>query len=134
MPNVDSAIRVPKHRRHKPSGQAVVTLSGPELLPGQMGHEGQPSRVPAAGWRMARRRRVPPSDESLTIAELALAYWGYAKENCPDCPTPHRPGRSFLFFPPGWGRFPAENPSAEVVWKNLRFLCQQFPERYKEWP
>jgi len=35
MPNEDRAVGVPSHRRHKPTGQAVVTLSGKDYYLGR---------------------------------------------------------------------------------------------------
>ena len=42
MPISISAPRVPSYRRHKPSGQAVVTLNGRDiyLVSGQVEHQG----------------------------------------------------------------------------------------------
>ena len=34
MPSKKDALRVPSYRRHKPSGQAVVTLSGKDFYLG----------------------------------------------------------------------------------------------------
>jgi hypothetical protein len=35
MPSVSDTPRVPCYRRHRPSGQAVVTLGGHEFYPGK---------------------------------------------------------------------------------------------------
>ena len=73
---------VPSYRKHKKSGQAVVTLSGKDHYLGPYGTHG--SRVEydrligewlAAGRCLAVSRR----GSDLTVAELASAYWNYAK-------------------------------------------------------
>jgi len=39
MPNETRSLRVPSYRCHKPSGQAVVTLSGGDVYLGRYGTE-----------------------------------------------------------------------------------------------
>lgn len=37
MPKENLSLRLPSHRRHKPSGQAVVTLNGTDVYLGRWG-------------------------------------------------------------------------------------------------
>ncbi len=78
-------MRTPSYRLHKPSGQAVVTLDGHDVY---LGKHGSPeSRAEydrlIAEW-LANGRRLParcggPSAASLSVNELALAYWKWAQ-------------------------------------------------------
>ena len=74
-------ITVPIYRKHKVSGQAVVTIDGRDIYLGK--HDTPESRErydrTIAEW-LANGRCLPTSadkGESLTINELILAYWGY---------------------------------------------------------
>ena len=76
-----SLATVPNYRKHKVSGQAVVTISGRDIYLGR--HNTPESRErydrAVAEW-LANGRCLPPSSdrgEKLTINELILAYWGY---------------------------------------------------------
>jgi len=73
-------ITVPIYRKHKVSGQAVVTIDGRDIYLGK--HDTPESRErydrTIAEW-LANGRCLPTSTdrgESLTIDELILAYWG----------------------------------------------------------
>jgi len=73
---------VPKYRKHKRSGQAVVTLSGKDHYLGPYGTRG--SRVEydrLIGEWLAAGRCLSASrgGSDLTVAELGAAYWTYAK-------------------------------------------------------
>src|SRR5947209_15873084 len=77
------SVRIPSYRLHKPSGQAVVTLSGRDHY---LGKYGSPESRAAyerlvAEWLASRRR--PPAPEAatcdLTVNELLLAYWDHAR-------------------------------------------------------
>jgi integrase len=82
--------RVPSYRRHKQSGQAVVTLpdgfgSRRDVLLGKYGtaqSRKEYVRV-LSEWEAAGRRLPPKSAEGsapdLTVNELALAYWKFAE-------------------------------------------------------
>ncbi len=72
--------RVPSYRRHKPTGQAVVTLNGRDIYLGKHGtaaSRGAYDRM--IGEWLAAGRCVPRSAVDLTVAELAHAYWQFAK-------------------------------------------------------
>ena len=70
--------RLPKYRLHRPSGQAVVTLSGRDIYLGA--HDSEVSRVEydrlVAAWLVNGRSLPPdPQDEvGLTVAEVMLRY------------------------------------------------------------
>jgi integrase len=82
--------RVPSYRRHKQSGQAVVTLSDGfggrrDVLLGKYGtaeSRKEYARV-ISEWEVAGRRLPPKSTESsapdLTVNELCLAYWRHVE-------------------------------------------------------
>ena len=80
MPNDASVARVPKYRRHKPTGQAVVTLCGKDFYLGAYN-----SRVSRAeydrliGEFLAAGRCLPKPETDLTIAELAVRYLRHSK-------------------------------------------------------
>ncbi len=82
---------VPKYRRHKQSGQAVVTLRGGaggrrDVLLGKFGtaeSKAEYARV-IREWETNSRRLPPRAEEAaasdLSVNELALAYWKHAEE------------------------------------------------------
>ena len=75
--------RTPSYRRHKPSGQAVVTLDGRDYYLGR--YRTKASRTEyerLVGEWLANGRRMPrpgggPTD--LTVSELLAAYWRHAE-------------------------------------------------------
>ena len=81
MPSVSAAPRVPSYRRHKPTGQAVVTLNGCDIYLGKWNTKtsrGEYDRL--IGEWLAGGRCLPP-EGGLTINELALRYWQFAKQH-----------------------------------------------------
>jgi hypothetical protein len=79
MPRPEPTVRLPSYRRHKPSGQAVVTLSGREIYLGRYGtKQSKPEYQRVVGEWLAAGGSLP-SRADLTIAELCLAYWRWAK-------------------------------------------------------
>ena len=77
MPSRKSAPRVPSYRRHKPSGQAVVTLNGRDIYLSKWGTKASKAEYERLiGEWLAGGRTLPSAVSSLTVAELALAYWG----------------------------------------------------------
>jgi integrase len=68
---------------HKPSGQAVVTLSGREFYLGPHGSKvsrEEYDRVTAEWLANGRRLNAQPEERrALTVAEVILAYWKHAK-------------------------------------------------------
>ncbi len=78
MPKLTS--RPPKYRKHKASGQAVVTLDGRDYYLGPWQSEASQleyNRL-VAEW-MQNGRRLPGTGCDLTVTELAAAYWRFAK-------------------------------------------------------
>ena len=68
-----------KYRRHKSTGQAVVTLSGKDFYLGPL--DTRASRVEfdrLIGEWLAAGRTLPKPEAQLTIAELAVRYWRFA--------------------------------------------------------
>ena len=79
MPSENRAPRVPSYRRHKPSGQAVVTLNGHDYYLGRYGTKQSKAEYQRlVGEWLAGGGACPPGDD-LTIAELCFAYVRYAK-------------------------------------------------------
>ena len=76
----DLPAQVPSYRRHKPTGQAVVTLNGHDVYLGKWNTKA--SRVECdrlIGEWLAAGRCLPGSNADLTVAELALRYWRFAQ-------------------------------------------------------
>ncbi len=80
MPSDTRSLRVPKYRRHKPSGQAVVTIAGKDHYLGKWNTKasrGEYDRL-IREW-LAAGRCLPKSETGPSVAELVLAYWRHAK-------------------------------------------------------
>jgi integrase len=76
--------QVPSYRLHKQSGQAVVTLSGRDVLLGVYGSgesRGKYNRVTAEWLANGRQLRVEPA--AVTISILLNAYWKHCDEYYP---------------------------------------------------
>jgi integrase len=75
MPNTES-LRIPTYRKHKPSGQAVVTLNGKDHYLGA--HRTAASKETynrlVQEW-LVRGRRLPESNAELIVNKVILAYW-----------------------------------------------------------
>jgi hypothetical protein len=84
MPKLKSNA-VPSYRLHKQSGQAVVTLSGRDILLGA--YDTKISRAAydraVAEW-IANGRCWPTSDGDLSVAELLVHFWQHAKKHYGD--------------------------------------------------
>jgi len=75
--------RIPKYRLHKPSGQAVVTLSARDVYLGRHGSNASREEYDRhiAEW-LANGRRLPEEAAerpALTMVEVILGYWQYAQ-------------------------------------------------------
>lgn len=78
-------LRIPSYRRHKPSGQAVVTLDGRDLYLGKYNTASSRQAYDRVinEW-LAHERSLPAvsqkgnSDRGFTINELILAFWKHA--------------------------------------------------------
>ncbi len=77
-----SPMRVPSYRRHKPSGQAVVSLSGTDYYLGRWSTKASRAEYDRLiGQWMAAGRCLPDVPSGPSVAELALAYWQFAKSH-----------------------------------------------------
>lgn len=81
MPSSERAPKVPSYRRHKPTGQAVVTLNGKDIYLGSHGTKASRREYDrligewlTCGRCLPQRVKAGPS-----IAELCVAYWNFAK-------------------------------------------------------
>lgn len=78
MPRLTNSV--PKYRRHKCTGQAVVTLSGRDFYLGNYGSESSREEYDrlVEEWRAAGRRT--PVGNDLTVAEVMARCLAFAKE------------------------------------------------------
>ncbi len=72
---------LPKYRKHRASGQAIVTLSGQDLYLGP--HGTKASRLEydrlIGEWLQNGRNPLLSSSDELTVVELCARYWKFAK-------------------------------------------------------
>ncbi|MFH1920228.1 MAG: site-specific integrase, partial [Planctomycetota bacterium] len=71
----------PKYRRHRGSGQAVVTIDGVDHYLGRYGTRGSKVEYERLIGEWLARKREPspdPTDDS-TVTELAIRYWKFAE-------------------------------------------------------
>lgn len=72
--------RVPSYRRHKPSGQAVVTINGKDVYLGKWNTAASRAEYDRlVGEWLAGGRHLPSPESDRTVAEVALAYLEFAK-------------------------------------------------------
>jgi integrase len=71
----------PKYRKHKASGQAVVTLNGRDHYLGK--HGSQPSLALydrlTGEWQLGGRQCLPTEGEAISVAELCFRFLRYAR-------------------------------------------------------
>jgi hypothetical protein len=80
MPRLSAAL--PKYRKHRASGQAVVTLGGKDFYLGPHGTKTSRAEYDRlVGEWMARGRHAPAdeSTDSITVVEIAAAYLKHAR-------------------------------------------------------
>ena len=73
---------LPKYRKHKATGQAVVTLSGTDFYLGPYGTKASKTEYDrlVGEWLANNRRLTVVSDEKhITVVELCAAYWTFCK-------------------------------------------------------
>lgn len=74
---------LPKYRKHKRSGQAIVTLSGKDLYLGPHGTKASKLEYDRLiGEWLANGRMLPQTsdqDQPIKVSHLAAAYWKHAK-------------------------------------------------------
>ena len=78
----DSTVpRVPSYRRHRPSGQAVVTLNGCDIYLGKWNTRASRAEYDRliGEWLVGGRCLPRGENGDLAVAELALRYWRFAK-------------------------------------------------------
>jgi integrase len=80
MPICTDTPRVPSYRRHRPTGQAVVTLNGRDFYLGKWNTKASRAEYDRliGEWLAAGRNLVKPGGD-LTINELARDYWSFCK-------------------------------------------------------
>lgn len=74
--------RIPSYRRHKPSGQAVVTLNGRDIYLGKWNtraSRAEYERLIGEWLAAGRSLQSGGLDEGPTVAEVALRFWKFAK-------------------------------------------------------
>src|SRR5262245_51736527 len=73
MPRLNN--RVPQYRRHRASGQAVLTLDRPDFYLGPFGTAASRREYdPVIGEWVTAGRRLPTDPNAITIAEVVAAY------------------------------------------------------------
>jgi len=81
MPRLSHSV--PKYRKHRASGQAVVTIAGQDRYLGPYGTKVSKFEYDrlVQEWLVAGRSTVPTAEaEPLTITELISRYWEFAKK------------------------------------------------------
>lgn len=82
MPRLTNSL--PKYRKHRASGQAVVTLSGKDHYLGRYGTKASEREYDRliGEWLAAGRRLVVTEEEvGPTIAVLSASYWKFAQQH-----------------------------------------------------
>jgi hypothetical protein len=82
--SISSRPRVPSYRRHRPTGQAVVTLDGRDIYLGKWNTRASHAEYDRviSEWLNAGRYRVSSSGVGgLSIVELIAAYWRFVKRH-----------------------------------------------------
>lgn len=96
MTNRNRPTRVPKYRKHKPTGQAVVTLSGKDFYLGRHGTVASREKYArlVAEWLERGRQALalgsavgPAQRSSFTVNELILAYLQHCLDYYRDSPA-----------------------------------------------
>jgi integrase len=79
--------KIPSYRLHKPTGQAVVTISGRDFYLGKLDSPESREKYHRliAEWMTTERTRVEGSDANPlpnpTVAEIILAFWRHAQQH-----------------------------------------------------
>ena len=71
--------QVPAYRKHRPSGQAVVTLNGRDFYLGPHGTRTSKAEYDRLVGEWMTQGRVFETDDSPTVTEVCVAYWRHAK-------------------------------------------------------
>lgn len=80
MPNANH-VRIPSYRKHKASGQAVVTMDGRDRYLGRHGTAVSKAayNLLVAEW-LAAGCQVPRENSTITMNEIILGYWRHAED------------------------------------------------------
>jgi integrase len=78
-----TSVRTPRYRKHRPSGQAVVTLSGKDRYLGKYGTKASKSEYDRliAEWLNAGRQLLPDDGQPVTVNDLILGFWNATHKN-----------------------------------------------------
>ncbi len=77
-----STVRVPSYRKHKATGQAVVTISGKDIYLGQYGSkESRAEYNRIVGEWLANDCQLATAGPEITIVELIARWWKHAKQH-----------------------------------------------------
>ena len=78
MPRLKNSV--PTYRKYEQSGQAFVTLNGPDHLVGPHGTQASRAKYDRliAEWLDRGRQPVLNAEDGISILELASRYWTYA--------------------------------------------------------
>jgi integrase len=80
MPRLTKAL--PKYRKHRASGQAIVTLNGVDFYLGPHGTKASKIEYDRiVGEWLENGRRLPAAKDEMTIVELTARYWKFAKQH-----------------------------------------------------
>lgn len=80
MPKLTRSL--PKYRKHKASGQAIVTIAGKDHYLGPHGTQASKQeydRLVAEWLSMGRKAPVQDSGQQVTLVEILAAYWRFAE-------------------------------------------------------
>ena len=73
------SLRIPKYRRHKPTGQAVVTLNGKDHYLGKWNTAASRAEYQRLTGEWLTAGTYLPTNNDLAVAELCAAYWRHAQ-------------------------------------------------------
>lgn len=76
------SVSVPKYRKHRASGQAVVTIGGKDYYLGPHGTKASKTQYDrlVLEW-LAAGRLVPEEEHGLTVSTLCAEFWRYAQRH-----------------------------------------------------
>ena len=79
MPRLTNSV--PKYRKHRASGQAVVTLNGRDNYLGPHGSKASGIEYDRliSEWLACNRNPFVSGSSSLTVSKLIARYWGFAQ-------------------------------------------------------
>jgi hypothetical protein len=80
MPKLSRAV--PKYRKHKATGQAVVTISGRDRYLGRYGTQASKMLYDrlVSEWLASDRMPAPAEPQQLRVKDPIICYWKFAKQ------------------------------------------------------